>query len=151
MKRLFLVIWFVLISFSIGDGQSGGSRKSLVVANCKSGEGICDTQELVRYDFENGEYVSKDIVLSAPTSQVRYDLGNNSIFRKRYVITNWGDVVDVASKKLVHKGDGEFAGIEGDAIISRVKRVDVSGVFAFDLNSNHYDKVRSKPRLSQGH
>jgi len=143
---LILMVLFLLVPLPMAEGQSSGQRTSLLVANCKGGESICDTQELVSYHFENGEYVAKDLVLSSTTDQVRYDLGNNVIFRKRYVITNWGDIVDVTDKKLIHKGDGEFAGIEGDRIITRVRRTGMHGIFAFDLSTNRYWKVK-KPNI----
>ncbi len=146
MKRLILMVLFLLVPLSMAEGQSSGQRTSLLVANCKGGESTCDTQELVSYHFENGEYVAKDLVLSSATDQVRYDLGNNVIFRKRYVITNSGDIVDVTERKLIHKGDGEFAGIEGDRIIARVNRTGVHGIFAFDLSTSHYGKIK-KPNI----
>lgn len=142
MRRSIAALLGLLIAFLTVGAQPTGLRKTfLLVKNCKVGESLCNTQELVSYGFENGELVSKKVILS--TEEVRFDLGSNLVLQNRYVITNWADVIDVANSKLLHKSDGEFVGVEGNRIFIKVNRADQHGVFVFDLGTNKYSRLPS--------
>lgn len=85
--------------------------------------------------------MSKDLILSTDTTLARYDLGENHIYRNRYVITNWGDIVDIQNKRLLHDGLGDFVAAEGDRIIQHVNNMNVEGYFYYDLKTNQYRRL----------
>lgn len=121
--------------------HAASDRATLLVAECVKTEGVCSGQNLIRYRFANGALESREILFTSKTTDVRFDLGENHIYRNRYVITNWGDVIDVRSGELLHKGVGQYAGMDGDRVIANVNRVDAEGVFSFDLNTREYTRL----------
>jgi len=116
---------------------------ALLAVECESVDGACAIQHLVRFRFENGAVVSKDTVLTTDTGHVRFDLGKNRIYRNRYVLTEWGDVIDIQEKKVLHDGKGTFVAADGDRIIQRLNRVDAEGWFVYDLASGKYARLRA--------
>lgn len=139
--QLVTLLLSVLAVFSI-EAQAAKRIVALLVVECEAKNGLCETQHLVRYRFSDGELVSKDTVLTTSTNGVRFDLGQNRIYRNRYVITNWADIIDVPSGKVLHSGPGEYVAAEADRIITHVEHVDVRGYFYFDLKTNRYSRLR---------
>ena len=122
MKKLLFIIG--LLSTSIGLGQTPGNTGLLVAEYQKSYKGIGNYTHLVRYNFVDGAFFSKDTILSAPTSKegrrgsyVRYDLGNNFIYQNRYVISGIGNIIDVQTKSLLLGESDNFIETKGDSII----------------------------------
>jgi len=75
-------------------GQAANGRATLLAAECEASEHVCNTQHLVRYRFTNGALKSREIIFTATTSEVRFDIAPSRIDRNRYVITDSGDVID---------------------------------------------------------
>jgi hypothetical protein len=121
-------------------------RVSLLAAECEAIRGVCEIQHLVRYQFQNGVMVSRDVILSAPVKQISYNLGENHIYRNRYVITNWGDIIDIQNKKQIHNGEGEYVATEGDRIFHHLNNTNVKGYFYYDLKTNRYARLRGPTR-----
>jgi hypothetical protein len=140
MMALFLLLLF------------GGSRTSidarertvsLILAEFGKDASGDQTQTLVRYRFKAGVLISKDPLFTRKTDELRFDIGNNHISQNRYIITNWGDVVDLASKQLLLKSKGELIRLEGDSVIVRVDRLgEKNGFFAFKLSSHEYREIK---------
>lgn len=116
---------------------------ALLVVECEATGGPCNKHHLIRYRFRDGEQVSKDVVVTTSVHRVRFDLGQNHIYLNRYVITEWGDVIDVRTKKVLHDGIGEYVGAEGSRIVQSVERIDIKGIFYYDIESNRYSRLRS--------
>src|SRR5215204_4407796 len=111
---------------------------ALLVAECVAAKGLCNTQELVAYHFKNGVLTSRGLIVKANTDHVRFDLDKNHICRNRYVITNWGDVVDIQNREVLHEGEGEYVTTENNLIIQHVDKADLRGYYAYDLNTKQY-------------
>lgn len=139
LARIATICCFLFITQIPAFAQNQGV--ALLTAECESIRGLCQLQHLVRYRFGNGVMVSRDVILSGSTDGVRYDLGENHIYRNRYVITNWGDIVDISTKKLLHEGEGEYVAAEGDRIIHEVNNIKVHGHFYYDLKTNRYVRL----------
>lgn len=134
---------FILLFFGFAFVFAQSDKKvSLLIKNCEETEGICETQHLFRYDFVNGEYVGKEKIISTQTHDVRFDLGGNELYRNRYVITRWGDVIDIVEKKVLHDSEGELHRIEGDKIFIEVTRENKQGLYLFDLQTKEYSLYR---------
>jgi hypothetical protein len=124
------------------QAQVSNRTPALLAVECEAARGTCDIQNLVRYRFNKGELVSKETIYTTKDLGVRFDLGENHIYRNRFVITNWGDVIDIENKKLLHEGEGEFVAVEGDQIIHNVRRDGRRGYFVYDLKLNRYGRLR---------
>ena len=114
----------------------------------KDSHGVNQTQTLMRYTFVDGVLEAKESILTTKTNELRYDLGENQIYAGRYVITMWGDVVDLRTKQMLFKSTGELVGIDKKTseVIVRVDREDDEDIYAFNLQSRHYRRI-AQPRL----
>ncbi|HVR41586.1 MAG TPA: hypothetical protein VMU84_20995 [Thermoanaerobaculia bacterium] len=134
----------VLIAAALAlPARATDDRTTLLAVVCIATDGLCQTQHLVRYEFRDGKFESEEIVYRAKTDEVRFDLGDNSIYRNQYVITNWADVIDFRRGELLHQGDGQFTGIDGDQIIQHVNKNDIEGYFSYDLKTGRYARLQS--------
>ena len=141
MKLKIFPLLCLLLTVSSIQSHVSNHNAALLVVECEAKNGLCETQHLVRYRFRDGVQVSRDVVLADPDTS--FNLGGNHIYQNRYVITRWGDVVDVEKKKLLHDGEGDFVGTDGIRVIQHVNRSDVKGFFFYDLESNRYARLKS--------
>jgi|SRR5687768_3249397 len=141
-KLQLITLLFSVLAVFPTESQAAERKVALLVVECEAQNGVCKKQHLVRYRFSDGELVSRDVVLTALTDRVRFDLGQNHIYLNRYVITHWGDVIDVRTGGLLHESIGEYLGADGSRIVQRVTRIDVKGFFYFDLKTNRYARLK---------
>jgi len=123
--------------------QAYGHKFNLILAEYGKDSSGEQTQTLVRYHFKDGVLVANESVLTTRTVDLRYDLGGNQIDQNRYVITDWGDVIDLSTRQILFKSAGELVTIDrnSNSVIVRVDRVDDEGVYAFDLTSHKYRRI----------
>lgn len=154
MTRLNLIIGILLTSQCFGQTHR---ENSLLVAEYKKyEEGIDDYTYLVRYNFTDGQLISKDTVLSAPISKgenqgsyVRFDCGLNFVYKNRYVISGIGNVIDLQTKSLVMEASDELIETRGDSIIFRRNNIITGkGYLVCDLKTRSYGFVRDKRFLN---
>ena len=126
---------------------SATGNADLYIVKCKADEGICDTQEIVRFTFEKGVLVSTNTLASFDTKEVRFDLGSNWIYNDRRLITGWGDVVDLETGKLLFKSKGDVVGNFGSKLLIDVDRVDDDDLFTLDLNTLSIFTISSNDNL----
>lgn len=82
---------------------------------------------LVSYNFDNAILKSKDTLFGTETfrkdksglysTYVRFEFGNNFIYKKRYVISGSGNVIDIEKQFLVIGDGDEFIEAIGDTLI----------------------------------
>ena len=112
---------------------------SLLTVEYPPGTAIGDPQQLVRYRFSAGRMFSREVVLMTATRVCRYDLGRNRIYRNRYVITHWGDCIDVEAKKLLHQSQvEELVDCDGDQVILQSEKDGHFLLNVYNLKSNRY-------------
>jgi len=135
-----LCLQFVAFACALGAAEH---RTSLVLVEFGAdSHGVARTQTLVRYHFRNGALVNKEELLT--TSEIRFDLDRNQIVDSRYVVTIWGDVVDLTTGKIALKSKGELVGIDkkSNAAVIRVDRTDDRGTYSFSLDTKQYEPLR---------
>ncbi|MEO6232480.1 MAG: hypothetical protein ABJB11_16490 [Ferruginibacter sp.] len=107
---------------------------------------------LVSYKFEDGELNSKDTILGAETFKkdkngkfsryVKFESGKNFIYKKRYVISGTGNVIDIQKKRLVTEEGDDFVSAQGDSLIfHRANSYTGTGFLLLDLNTGNYDFI----------
>ena len=94
---------------------------SLLIAEFDANASSNKLQHLVKYIFAEGNFVTKEKILSVPMQQegvkgsfVRFDLGENKIYRNRYVVTGIGNIIDIKNKKLLLTEKHQFVQFKGD-------------------------------------
>lgn len=114
---------------------------SLFTVQCKAGEESCHTQEIIRYDFKNGELTAKETILSMPIEEARFDLGENIIYQNRYIISGFGDIFDIRTRQVLGDGRGFLVDIVENNVIVEENKIDLEGFFAFNLETKKYRKL----------
>ena len=145
-RRIAFLVFLCLVLTS--NVRAAERNYSLILAEFGEDSGGEQTQTLVRYHFKGGVMVRKENILTTKTSELRYDLGKNRIYHDRYVITEWGDVVDLTARKMLFKSKGELVDVDerSDSVIVRVDRDNDSGIYVFDLAS-HRSRRMHRPGL----
>jgi hypothetical protein len=129
--KIFFVFLFVLCTISSCEYHDDLQRVSLIVANIDDSNSEFDrTQDLIKYDFENGEHVSTETIVSNPGGQLRFNCERSRVYRNRYVITDFGDIVDITTRQFIHRGGNgsgftRLLGVEGDYVYINQPSTDV--------------------------
>lgn len=120
--KVFFVFFIVLCTVSSCEYHDDLQRVSLIVTNIDDSNSEHDrTQDLIKYDFENGELVATETIISNPGGQLRFNCEESRVYRNRYVITDFGDIVDITTRQFIHWG-GNGSGftrlleVEGDYV-----------------------------------
>lgn len=146
-QLLTISLLLAIFSTSALSQPNATGNADFYIAKCKAGEGICDTQEIVRFTFEKGVLASTKTLASFDTKEVRFDLGSNWIYNDRRLITGWGDVVDLETGKLLFKSKGDVVGNFGSKLLIDVDRVDQEDLFLLDLNSLQSKRIPSRQNI----
>ncbi len=76
--------------------------------------------------------------------RIRFDLGANQIYRNRWIITSYGNVIDLQQKKILVDSHDQFVRASGDSIVFYTNDI-IRGQFysVLDLISGKYNQVKS--------
>lgn len=126
-----------------GELSAGGipRKMSLIVAEVMDGRKVADRQTLVRYDFENGQLISRERIAPEASEEINYGHGSNQIHLNQYAITRWGDIVDTHTAKLLFRGNGELVACEGNEAVIRRTRDEDKGYYIYDLSTQTHRKL----------
>lgn len=139
MKKIFALIILLPWLFVSTQGQAN-KRVSFLATTCAPGQDVCVTKQIYRFDLENGEVVSKELVVS--TEETIYFHGSTDrIYQNRFLVTDGGEIFDLVEKKMILNEAGDLHRIEGNKIFYRVNRSDRQGLFVYDLENRQYAKV----------
>jgi hypothetical protein len=132
---LFLIILITIPACEFSDNRL--QRVSLLVANIDDSNSEWErTQDLIRYNFEKGELISTETIVSNPGGQLRFNCDESRVYRNRYVITDFGDIVDLTTRQFIHRG-GSGSGytrlleVEGDYVY--IHQPQAETYYYFDL------------------
>lgn len=137
----------VLISFGAMD--TSGRKRYLVLAEYDSQAAVNHIVHIVRIPFTDGIPGPREKVMDIVTQQagdktprVRFDLGRNQIYRNRYVITAYGQVIDLKDKKVLVDTHDQLVKASGDSIVFYTNDI-FRGKFysVLDLRTGTFAKV----------
>jgi len=98
--------------------------------------GVNNSQTVVRYRFRDGVLIGRQPIITTDGLRPRFDLGGNKILRNRYLVTDWGDVVDLSNGKILALGKGEVLGFRkenGMPVLNVDREGEKSGIFDLDV------------------
>ena len=147
----FTLVFFVAFQMPQKSSLLVGKKVSLLVAEYDDNAATNNMQHLVNYHFVDGAMTSKETIISLPTKKsgvtgnyVRFDLGQNRIYRNRYVITGIGNVIDIKTKKLLVSERVDFVAFRGDSIVFRTNDIFKGKYFSvLDLKTEKFAKVEN--------
>lgn len=146
MRVICLIIFFVS-QLSYSQTKLGESLIT-IQTDKKNTDNI--TIEIYSYKFINHVYTGKELIVSVPAKKngkdyLRFDLGKNTIYQNRYLISDNGPIIDLKEKKVIHDGFAKFVKCNQDSVIYFINDV-FSGPYysCFNLNSHKYFDIKIK-------
>lgn len=142
----FLLLIPFLLSLSPAD-----QKKSLVIA-------VYDTQaaqnhivHLYKIPFVNGIAGAQEKIMDVVTQQsgdkvprIRFDLGDNMIYRGRWIVTAYGNVIDMQNKKVLVDQHDQYMNAKGDSLIFYTNDIFKGKYYSWvDLKTGEYKKIES--------
>lgn len=127
-------------------------RASLIVANIDDSDLNGDrTQHLIKYEFAKGELVSTETIVSNPGGQLRFNCEKSQVYQNRYVITDFGDIVDITTCQFIHRGGSgpaytRLLGLEGDYVFIYQPQTD--DYYYYDLAKQEYRELEDPGKWS---
>jgi hypothetical protein len=118
---MFFLFSFVFISAFISASEK---KHFLIIAVYDSQAASNHIVHLKKIPFINGVPAGMQDVMEVMTQQptdrvprIRFDLGANKIYRNRWFITSYGNVIDLEAKKVLVEAHDQFVRASGDSII----------------------------------
>ena len=154
LKFLLHIILFCSV-WSIAQTNTG---ESLIVVHYDQANKVGLGQLIYRYNFVNNVYAGREQVLSVigrkdGKDYVRCDVGTNTLYKDRYLISGIGNIIDLKEKKVVYDGTGKLVKCSNDSIIFYINDIFKGKYYAyFDLNTNKYSEIKNltfKPVIGQ--
>lgn len=127
------------------------SKQSLIIA-------VYDTQaaqnhivHLYKIPFANGIAGPQEKIMDVLTQQpgdkvprIRFDLGDNQIFRNRWIITAYGNVIDMQEKKILVDQHDQFIRSGTDSLIFYTNDIFKGKYYSWvNLKTGEYKKIES--------
>lgn len=154
MKILLHILLFVS---ALGFSQANVGE-SLIVIHYDQGNKATLGQLIYRYNFINNVYAGREELLAVTGRKggkdyVRCDVGNNTLYKDRYLISGIGNIIDLKEKKVVYDGTGKLVKCSNDSIIFYINDIFKGKYYAyFDLNTSKYSEISNltfKPIIGQ--
>ncbi|MGL4597056.1 MAG: hypothetical protein ACRCYO_05995 [Bacteroidia bacterium] len=139
----------VLFSIFLFSASPAEKKMRLLIADHDAQAAQSHLQHLTSYAFVNGIAGPKQTVVSVLTQKpgqkgsfIRFDLGMNQIYQKRWVITGIGNVIDLNLKRVVLDQKDRFVRSSGDSLIFFTNDI-FRGKFysVFDLKTTTYQQI----------
>ncbi|MCU0361053.1 MAG: hypothetical protein MUF75_10115 [Bacteroidia bacterium] len=97
-------------------------KQDLIVVHVQSASKTQFNQVVYAYHFLNGTYTGREEIVSVQSKKegkdyIRFDRGNNVLYKNRYLITGIGNIVDVNEKKVLHDGKAKLMRCSNDSAI----------------------------------
>ena len=121
-------------------------KRSLIIAEVDNNKGKGQLQHLVSYNFINGELKSKDTILTASITEMRWDIGYNMIFNNRYALSLGGPLIDLQENIVLTKRGHDFISYKNDTLF--FKKNIGEGLLYFDFEKREYEEVPKSNFLS---
>jgi FKBP-type peptidyl-prolyl cis-trans isomerase 2 len=142
-------IVLVILAFTLNTICLGQTVSSLLIAEYDENSSETHIQHLVKYSFKDAELISRESIVSVKIEDektkknyVRFDIGQNIIYRNRYIVTGIGNIIDIKNKKVLHDMQEPFAGFMGDSIVFYTNDIFKGKYYSiYNLKTGKYFKV----------
>jgi hypothetical protein len=140
--RILKISFAIILLFSSVIAPIATQERSFSLILFESDQG---EKGYFRYQFKNGEMISKDPFIIPKALRSRLDHGFD-IYRNRYFITSLGDVIDAVSGRIIFEGRGALVSLERDLLF--IDKNDGKQFIYYDLSSHRKSWVLKKPSTS---
>jgi len=97
-------------------------KTSLIAVEYDGNAAATQMQHIIKYTFENGVMQKKETIMTVPARKngkdyARFDLGNSTIYKNRYVVTSTGTVIDTKTKNVLSTDNATFVKQSNDSVV----------------------------------
>lgn len=140
----------IMLSFGAAS-LPGGKKKFLLLAEYDQSAASNHIVHIVRIPLVDGIPGPREKVMDVVTQQagdktprIRFDLGRNQVYSNRYVITAYGQVIDIVGKKVLVDTHDQFVKASGDSIVFYTNDIMRGQYYSvLDLKTGLFAKVTS--------
>lgn len=142
-------ILHIILFYSVLGFAQNNSSESLIVVHYDEGNKAKLGQLIYRYNFVNNVYAGREQIMSIEGRKdgkdyVRCDVGENKLYKDRYLISGIGNVIDLQDKKVLHDGKAKLVRCSNDSIIFYTNDIFKGKFYSyFDLKTNTYSEIKS--------
>jgi hypothetical protein len=142
------VIVLILFSFLSSSLQAQNSNYSLIVVHI-DGSTKEFKQRVFSYRFLNGHFTGREELISVKGKDngkdyIRLDLGNNSIYKNRYLVSSLGYIIDLKEKKVLQDQKANLVKCSGDSAIFYTNDAFKGKYYTvYNFSTNQYGEVKS--------
>lgn len=143
----FLFLFLLLSAFD----PTNDKKNALIIAVYDQQAATNHMVHLQRISFAGGSPGQPENIMDVLTQlpgdrvpRIRFDLGSNTIYRNRWIITAYGNVIDLEKRKVLVDAHDQFVRANGDSIIFYTNDI-ARGKFysVLNLSTGIYQQVKS--------
>jgi hypothetical protein len=113
---------FLLLQFCLWSTIVLAQKTSLIAVEYDGNAAATQMQHITKYTFENGVMQKKETIMTVPARKngkdyARFDLGNSTIYKNRYVVTSIGTVIDTKTKNVLSTDNATFVKQTNDSVV----------------------------------
>jgi hypothetical protein len=130
--------------------KNTGSNFALLIALHDQQAASTKLQHLFAYHFVSGNPQAGEKIVTVKTqsekeknaSYIRFDLGENKMYRNRYIITGIGNIIDVKNKKILLDQKDQFIKCAGDSVVFYTNDIFRGKFYSyFNLKTEQYNRI----------
>ena len=143
------IAYILLLAFGPCYAQSSDTESLIVVQYEQEGDPELK-QSIYKYNFNKEAFLGKELLLTVEgkkngSDYIRLDLGENTLYKNRYLISSTGNIIDLSEKKVLHSGNGKVVLYSNDSIVFFINDAfDGSYYSLFNLKTNTYSDIKNK-------
>ena len=141
------ILFFVLLNLDFLKAQD--IRHGLIVVHVNPNAKGEFKQMIYSYHFLNGQYVARDELISVSGKKdgkdyIRTDIGTNTLYKDRYLITGIGNIIDLKEKKVLFDGRANLVRVSNDSAIFYTNDAFKGKYYSvYNFNTNQYGEVKN--------
>ncbi len=156
MKKLLRSVFLFLIATTSSFAQD--IKQGLIVVHVDPTGKAEFKQKIMVYHFLNGHYTGRDELITVSGKKdgkdnIRTDLGINTLYNNRYLITGIGNIIDLKDKKVLFDGRANLIRCSNDSAIFYTNDIFKGKYYSvYNFKTNQYGEVKNllfKPKIGQ--
>lgn len=143
------IILHILLFCSVLSFAQNNTGESLIVIHYDEGNKANLGQLIYRYNFVNNVYAGREQIMTVVGKKnskdyIRCDVGQNTLYKDRYLISGIGNVIDLKEKKVLYDGSAKLVRCSNDSIIFFTNDIFKGKFYSyFNLKTNTYAEIKS--------
>ena len=155
MKKLLKFIFLLLITTPFLAQEV---KQGLIVVHVDPNGKSEFRQKIMVYHFLNGHYTGRDELITVNGKKdgkdnIRTDLGINTLYNNRYLITGIGNIIDLKDKKVLFDGRANLIRCSNDSAIYYTNDIFKGKYYSvYNFKTSQYGEVKNllfKPKVGQ--